>query len=189
MTIKLLLLILSLAVLTATATAQDNYRPKPKDLSWGAEADGLRISVWTAPAADKVFVAVRNFSRKKICYCRSEFNNLTVYARKSAAFEWQPLQFKTPPPVIVVSICIHGILKPNEEMPSYVLQNGARKKKNYSFSMDLREYSFPADWSGTVEAKIVQSNVYCNKSKNKIGEVESPVFEIKLPLTGATVQR
>ena len=70
-----------------------------------------------------------------------------------------------------------------------MLQGSVRKKKNYSFSVDLREYSFPADWSGTVEVKIVQSNVYCNKTGNKIGEIESPAFAIKLPFPEAAAQR
>jgi hypothetical protein len=136
------------------------------------------------PANDKVFLAIRNFSTRKICCCDPEVNNFTVYARKNAASQWQALEFKTrSQEVILTSQSISINLKPNEEMPSYALQNGMRKKKNYYFSLDLREYSFPADWSGTVEAKIVQHNVYCNKPKNNIGEVESQSFEIKLPFT------
>lgn len=185
MTVKLLFLIFCLGFLSAAGAAQDNFRPGKKDLSWGVEADGLRMAVWTNPAADKIFAAVRNFSSKKICYCRVDGNNFTVYARKNAGSPWQKLEFKTlPEESVIVPICNTVTIKPNEEMPSYALKNGARKKKNYSFSVDLREYLFPADWRGTVEVKIIQSNVYCGKAKNKLGEVESPAFEIKLPFSG-----
>lgn len=184
MTVKLLFLIFSLALLSITGAAQNDYRPGKKDLSWGAESDGLRMAVWTNPAANKIFAAVRNSSAKKICYCQVEGNNFTVYARKNAASPWQELKFKTPlQEVVILPICTTGTLTSNEEMPSYVVQNGARKKKNYSFSVDLREYIFPADWSGTVEIKITQSNVYCDKHKNELGDVESPAFKIKLPFS------
>ena len=186
MTVKLSLLILALALPTITITAQDNYRPKKKDLSWGVKANGLRMAVWTTPATGKAFVAVRNFSTRKICYCNPEVNNFTVYARKNAASQWQALKFNTPPQeVIILPICHTISLKPNEEMPSYMLRDGVRKKKNYAFSLDLREYSFPSELSGTVKAKIVQHNVYCNQTGNKVGEVESQTFEIKLPFTEA----
>jgi hypothetical protein len=172
--------------LSLPSTAQDNYRPKKKDLSWGVEAKGLRMSVWTNPATDKVFSAVRNSSTKKICYCQADDNNFTVYTRKNAALEWQQLSLKTQPQeVVMVAICIAGTLAPNEEMPSYMLRNAVRKKNNYSFSLDLHEYSFPADWSGTVEVKIAQSNVFCSGA-HKVGEVESRAFEIKLPFTEGT---
>lgn len=185
MTLKLLFLIFCLAFLSITGAAQEDFRPGKKDLTWGAGADGLRMSVWTNPAADKIFAAVRNFSPEKICYCRVDGNNFTVYARKNAASpEWQKLDFKTPPEEsVIISICNTGIIKPKEEMPSYVLENGARKKKSHSFSINLREYIFPADWSGAVEVKIVQSNVYCGKTQNKVGDVESPALKIKLPFS------
>ena len=190
MTLKLLFSILALVLLTGTVTAQevnDDYRPKGKDLTWGAEAGGLRMAVWTNPATGTIFGAVRNFSSKKICYCLPHENNYTVYrvyARKNAASpeEWQKLQFKTPPPDGVwVADCLVVNLRQGEEMPVYVLQNGKRKKKNYSFFLDLNKYNFPAEMGDTVEIKLVQFNVYCHKTENKMGEVESPVFKIKLP--------
>ncbi len=187
MIVKLHFLILALALLTVTSNGQDNYRPKKKDLSWGVKADGLRMSAWTNPATDKVFFAVRNFSTKKICYCDPEFNNFTVKARKNAASQWQELKFKAPSQeVIFLTICNTKTLRQNEEMTFYALQNEVGSKKNY---LDLREYSFPADWNGAVEAKIIQRNVYCPKTKNINGEVESQTFEIKLPFTGAAAQR
>lgn len=190
MTVKLLLLILALALSAVTSQGQDNYRPRHKDLSWGVRADGLRITAWTNPATDKVFVAVRNFSTRKICYCDPGANNFTVYARRDAASQWQALKFKTPPQeVTLTALCDAITLKPNEELPSYELQNGVRNIKNYSFSLDLREYKFPADLSGTVQVKIVQSNVYCNNPKNTVGEVESQTFKIKLPFTEEAARR
>src|SRR5688500_2600890 len=102
MKLKLFFLIFCLTLLSSTSAAQDDYRPGKKDLSWGVEADGLRISVWTNPAADKIFAAVRNSSSKKICYCQVDGNNFTVYARKNAASPWQELEFKTPPQEVVV---------------------------------------------------------------------------------------
>src|SRR5688500_18702395 len=121
MTLKLLFLIFSLALLSTTGAAQRNFRPGQKALSWGAEADGLRMSVWTNPEAVKVFAAVRNFSPKRICYCRVDGNNFTVYARKNAASPWQKLEFKTlPQESVVVAICNTETIKPSEEMPSYV---------------------------------------------------------------------
>lgn len=185
MTCRLLLLILSLAL---PGTAQDNYRPKKKDAIWGSEARGLRMSVWTNPASYKVFVAVRNSSTKKICYCHADDNNYTAYARKNAASEWQQLNVKAQPhEVVMVAICTAITIKPNEEMPSYFRQNTVRKKNNYSFSLDLRDHIFPPDWNGTVEAKVVQSNVFCSGAE-KLGEVESQPFEVKLPFTEAKPQ-
>lgn len=186
MTVKLSLLLLALALSAVTITAQDNHRPGKKDLSWGVKANGLRMTAWTSPATDKVFIAVRNFSARKFCYCDPMTDNFTVYARRNAASQWQALTFKTPPQeVTILAICQAISLKPDEEIPSYILRDGVREKKNHSFSLDLREYHFPSEWSGTVEAKIVQSNVYCNQTGNKVGEVESQTFKIRLPFTEA----
>jgi hypothetical protein len=181
MTTKLLLLVLNFAFLAVAMTGQENFRPKKKDLSWGREAQGLRMTVWTNPATDKIFAAIRNSSTQRICYCEEDGDNLTVYVRRDAGSAWQPLMLKTQPQEVVkVAICIAGNIKPNQEMPSYILQNNVRKNSNYSFTIDLRRYNFPSDWSGSVEAKIVQSNVYCSGSQ-KVGEVESQPFKVKLP--------
>jgi hypothetical protein len=197
MTIKLLFLILSFALLTFTIAAQDNFRPKQKDLSWGIESKGLRMSAWTNLDATKVFIAVRNFSTKKICYCNPEDFQYTVYARKNAESMWQPLINKTMPDKIIWLPLCHLInLKPAAEKTFYVLKNKVRKKTNYSFSLNLREYNFPADWSGTVEVKIVQPIVLCPKDDFKgepeseyLSEIESPIIKIKLPFTEVIMQR
>lgn len=199
MKVKLLLLISALAFLTATSAAQDNYRPRKKDLTWGAKAGDLRMAVWTNPLTDTMFVAVRNFSSGKICYCARRFDILpAVYARRNAASEWQEITLKVPPqPVIEVSDCRVVRLKPTEEMPSYARQTAARrkvvKKNNYSFSVDLRHYSFPADWSGTAEAKTVLHFDYsqsadCSQSGKKV-IIESPIFAINLPFPEAGMQK
>lgn len=180
MDVRVLLLILSITVLTVTGTAQENFRPKKKDLSWGVESQGLRMAGWTSPATDKVFGAVRNSSSQKICYCEEDGDNLTVYARKNAVSGWQLMLKTQPQEVVKVAICIAGNLKPNQEMPSYILQDNVRKKNNYSFTIDLLRYNFPSNWSGSVEAKIVQFNVYCSGAQ-KVGEVESQPFKVKLP--------
>ena len=52
----------------------------------------------------------------------------------------------------------------------------------------MHEYSFPSDWSGEVEVKIVQSNLYCYKAQNETGEVESPALKIKLPFAEAAAK-
>jgi len=178
MTVKSSLLILALALLTTTSAAQDNYRPKQKDLSWGVKADGLRMAAWTNPATDKVFVAVRNFSTRRICYCDSEdAYPFTVYARKGPTSQWQELKFKEQPQTVtVLPLCRTKTLRQNEEM-----RPDGSPKNDYSFSVDLRVYSFPADLSGAVEVKMVQPNVYCNGAGNTVGEVESRVLMIRLP--------
>lgn len=188
MTVKLLLLILALALLTVTSLAQDDYRPRKKDLSWGVKADGLRMTVWTNPATDKVFGAVRNFSSKKVCYCKPLGNNFTIYARKKSASQWQEIPLRPEEikkgTVVILPICHAITLKPNEEIPP-----PTSPKRNYSFSVDLREYSFPVDWYGIVELKIVQANVYCHNAGNNVGNVESQAIKIKLPFTEAAAQR
>lgn len=190
MAVKLLLLILALAWSDVTTRGQDNYRPRPRDLTWGAEANGLRMAVWTTPATDKLFIAVRNFSRKKICYCGLlHVSELKVYARKDSVSPWLELWLKTAPQGIAVALCYLNTLKPNEETPSYELRNGERKRLNYSLSLNLREYSFPAEWSGTAEVKIVRPTAYCIGDKYKIGQVESPVVKIKLPFAEAGASR
>lgn len=154
------------------------------------------MAAWTNPATDKIFVAVRNFSRKKICYCNPEEIGFSVYARKNDGSAWQILRNKTwADEMIVLPLCGLINLKPTEETPFYVLENNTRKKTNYTHSLDLREYAFPADWSGTVEVKIEQSLVFCvtgNPEKPKkpyVGIVESPAVKIKLPFTETTAQR
>ena len=88
-------------------------------------------------------------------------------------------------------------LKPNEEMPSYARQTAARrkvvKKNNYSFSFDLHKYSFPADWSGTVEVKTVihfdySQSADCFQPGKKV-IIESPIFAINLPFPEAAMQK
>ena len=191
MTVKLLRLLLALAWSTVPSQGQNHYRPKPKDSAWGVRADGLRMTAWTNPATDQVFVAVRNFSNKQICFCDPPgINNFAVYARRNSAAPWQELQFRTPPqPVTLNALCEASTLKPNEEMPFYEWQNGVRQRKNYSYALDLREYSFPAEWSGTVQVKIVQYNIYCTDPINRGGEVESQTFEIRLPFPEEAAQR
>jgi hypothetical protein len=171
MTVKLLILIFALTFLTVAGTAQDNYRPKKKDLSWSIKADGLRMTAWTNPATDKVFVAIRNFSTKKICYCDPQVNNFTVYARKNAASQWQEITLKPPlQEIVVVAICNAINFEPNEEMPSYVLQNGVRKKKNYYFSLDLREYSFPADLRDRLKLRLFNIMFIAINPKTKLAK-------------------
>jgi hypothetical protein len=190
MIVKLLLLILALALLTLTGKAQDDYRPRQKDLSWGAKAGALRAAAWTNPATDTAFVAVRNFSSRMICYCEPPFEVLpALYARRNAVSQWQPIPLKTPPQErTVVAICNTVHVKPNEEMPNYT----RRKKNTYSFSVDLREYSFPADLSGEVEVKFVLHLAYAQKAyctPQKEVRVESKAFVIKLPFPEAAAQR
>jgi hypothetical protein len=200
MTIKLLLLILASAFLTVTDIAQDNYRPRKKDLSWSAQAGVLRMAVWTNPATDTAFVAVRNSSSRKICYCEPPFDIIpAVYARRNAASEWQEIKLKSTPSEerIFLPVCTTINVTPYDEMPSYTWQTSkvknVRNKNNYSFSVDLRQYSFPADWSGAVEVKFVQyfdyfQNANCVKSRKEV-KVKSKAFAIKLPFPEAAVQQ
>jgi hypothetical protein len=226
MTIKLLLLILALALSTVTGIAQDDYRPKQKDLSWGMKAGFFQMAVWTNSATDTAFVAVRNSSPGWIYYCEPPLNFFSpaVYARRNAASEWQTIKLKRTPPQEdrpfapnCISItrwgeenpsrhsCTKVTIKPNEEMPRHTMWNDVQKTENYSFSVDLRQYSFPFDWSGTIEAKFVQNIPiliaytptshtihYCNlisdNPKNEV-KVESPVVKINLPFPEAATQK
>jgi len=170
------LVILALVLSGASTAAQHTYRPK-RDLSWGREAGGLRMAAWTNPAIDTVFVAVRNASGRSICHCEPEHAySFSVYARSNSALPWQELEFKTrPEDVVTLALCHGTTLKPGQEMPS----DGS--PKDHSFSVDLRGYRFPPDWSGAVDVKIVQSLVYCSQTGNKVGELESPTVRIRLP--------
>ena len=126
--------------------------------------------MWTTPA-DKLFMVVRNVSPKEICYCEPHTLNIKVYARQDSVSPWLELGLKTAPQnFVLVAICPGIALKPSEETPSYRL-----------LSLDLREYRFPAEWSGSSEVKIVQPTVYCTQDNYKIGQVESPAVKIKLP--------
>jgi hypothetical protein len=200
MAVKLLFLILASALLTINGTAQDNHRPRQKDLSWGAQTGALRMAVWTNPATDTAFVAVRNFSSRVICYCEPPFDIIpAVYARRNAASEWQEIKLKpTPGERTFLPICETIIVTPDDEMPSYTWQTrkekNVRNKNNYSFSVDLRQYSFPADWSGTAEVKFVQyfhysHNANCDKPTSNKAKVKSKAFVIKLPFPEAVTQR
>ena len=195
MVVKLLLLILASAFLTVICTAQDNHRPKQKDLSWGVKAGVFQMAGWTNPAADTVFVAVRNASRKKVCYCKSDCGGYLskIYARKTAASDWQEIRFKPLSPeeiekyrCVEVSMCFNTTLKPNEEIPFPSRLQNTSPNKNYLLSIDLRRLIFPSDWSGALEVKIAATFVNCRKEKGGVVKVESPVVKINLPFAEAT---
>ncbi len=180
----LLLTFLGLAFLTAISGQQSN-RPSNKDLRWGVEANGFRMAVWTNPANDKVYGAVRNPTSRKLCYCREDDDNLGIYARKNAAGEWQAVPFKVAPgEVVKVAICNAERVNPRQEMPAYVLKGSVREKTDYSFVIDLNKYRFPAELGGTAQIKVVQHDVYCGGTKNTTGQIESPPITIKVPAVG-----
>ena len=196
MLIRSLLLTLTLVSVTGMNQAQDYRRPR-KDLLWGADAKGLRISAWINLETSQVFAVIRNFSAKKICYCDYVLGNFVkVYARRDAVSDWQEIKPKPPTPEELKNMTYIGglpcsenkILKPGKEMPPYAgwprgkFKPPKREKKNYSFSLDLSVYAFPPDFNGAAQIKIVQNVFHGHCPDAYEGEVESPAFEIKLPL-------
>ncbi len=135
------------------------------------------MAAGTDPATSLILVAVRNASSREVCYCQAPHDYThTVYARKDSGSPWQALPLKTDPGEITfVAICNTQTLKPNDEMPP-----GRLPAKDHSYSVDLRAYQFPDDWSGAVDIKIVQSFVYCNRTGSKVGELESRPLRISV---------
>jgi hypothetical protein len=139
------------------------------------------MAAWTDPATSLIRVAVRNASAREVCYCQAPHDYThTVYARKDSASPWQVLRLKTDPgEITVVAICNTQTLKPNDEMSP-----GRSPAKDHSYSVELRAYEFPDGWNGAVEIKIVQSFVFCNRTGNKLGDLESRPLRISVPVGG-----
>lgn len=176
-------------------TAQD-FRPKKSDLKWGKDDQGLRMAVWTNFEAMKVFGVVRNFSKKKICYCDYVLGkSVKIYARKHFNHQWQEVNFRPPTPEEKANMSYIGslpcsdnkILQPGKEMPPFkeqFLGNTQNLKndeiQNYSFAIDLSEYVFPENLSGIVDVKIVQTifNGHCDDAFE--GDLESEPFRTEI---------
>ncbi len=173
--------------------AQD-FRPNKSDLVWGKDEQGLRMAVWTNPEATKVFAVVRNFSKKKICYCDYVLGNFgKIYARKNSNYEWQEMNFRPATKEEIENQTYIGflpcsdnsILKPNKEMPPFKSQYKGDTEvanQNYSFAIDLSDYVFPSNLSGIVQVKIVQ-HIFHGRCDNAFeGDLESEYFNTQVPL-------
>ena len=141
---------------------------RPSDLNWKATTNGLELAAWSMDDWPLVFCAVYNPTKSPIQYPGGcglgwwEFT--TVFARENGTAKWTEIKIRPDSPfgkrVVTGAGPIPMVLPPGQEfrmsMPSrmggpLVLPLSDR---NFSFCVDLREYSFPEDLSGLIEIRI-----------------------------------
>ena len=167
--------------------------PRPKNLRWGPQHKGLQMAAWPSPVRPVVFLAIRNASWRTIHYCDyllGYHEVVRLYARRKGEAEWVRVPLKPDSYRAYVGVLLcgpHDSLGPGREMPpgaSSITAGAPEVKRKYTFTEHLTAYDFPEHWAGKVECKITQS-LFGGRHKDAWqGEVESPAFEISLPLSG-----
>jgi len=164
---------------------------RPKNLRWGAEQNGLQMAAWPSPVRPVVFCAIRNASERTIHYCDyllGYHETVNLYARQKGESEWRAISLRPNPyrAYIGVLLCSgNDSLAPGREMaPNWMGDPGLAPKvtRQYTFTESLTAYEFPAHWEGKVECKITQQLFGGRHKDSWNGQVESPIFEINLPL-------
>jgi hypothetical protein len=159
-------------------------------MSWGPTVNGLQMAVWPSPVRSVVFAAIRNASGRTIHYCDyllGYFENVRLFARPVGETEWKPIPFRSTEgmPSIGVLLCgPNDSLRSGLEMPPNWsrLTEGTKISRNYAFTEDIADYTFPAEWKGKVECKLTQT-IFGGRYKDSWeGKVESGVFQVTLPL-------
>jgi len=140
---------------------------RPTKLNWKTATNGLVMATWSMPEWPFVFCAVRNPTEKSIKYPGGcglgwwEFTSLLGRNKHSA--EWIEIPIRPISPLgtrVVTGVGpIPTDLAPGQEfrasMPSRL--GGPRVsliERNFSFYIDLREYSFPESLSDTIDIKL-----------------------------------
>ena len=140
---------------------------RPAKLNWRSTTNSLELAAWAMPDWPFVFCAVRNPTENPIKYpggCGLGWWEFTsVLVRKQGSFEWTLVPIRTESPygtrVVTGAGPIPMDLAPGQEyrvgMPSRL--GGPRVslvERNFSFYVDLHEYSVPETITGAIQVKI-----------------------------------
>jgi|GEM_PF-3559580 len=154
----------------------------------------LRITATTWLASDVrpiVFCAIRNASQRTIHYCDyllGYVETVRLYARQEGDSEWRPISLRPNPQGAYIGVLLcsqNDSLGVGKEIPpnwSHIPYGAPKVKRKYTFTEDLTHYDFPTHWKGKVECKITQTLFGGRHKDSWEGEVESPMFEIYLPV-------
>jgi hypothetical protein len=164
---------------------------RPKNLKWSPQHNGLQMAAWPSPLRPIVFCAIRNASQRTIHYCDyllGYVETVRLYARQEGDSEWRPISLRPNPHRAYIGVLLcsqNDSLGVGKEMPpnwSHIPYGAPKVKRKYTFTEDLTHYDFPTHWKGKVECKITQTLFGGRHKDSWEGEVESPIFEIYLPL-------
>lgn len=141
---------------------------RPTKLNWKATTNGLELATWSMPDWPFVFCAVRNPTEKPIKYpggCGLGWWEFTsILGRKQGSAEWTHIPIRPASPYGTRVITGIGPI-PMDLAPGQEYHMGIRSglggapvslvERNYSFYVDLNEYSIPETLSGPIEIKIL----------------------------------
>ena len=174
--------------------------PKPPvDLSYGPINYGLQMAAWFDPERVTAYCAIRTGSKLSVRYCDylvGNFEFVSVYARRSSTDAWRRIPRRRFPFEAYLSAgpTWGNIrwLRSGKVMPpgpyGDVSRYASRSALRHTFEVDLRGYTFPEDWTGDVECKVVQHmlNDTVNGESTVDRKLESSAFAVRLPIRVAT---
>lgn len=144
---------------------------RPKDMPWGGLTNGLQMATWTVPDQPFVFCLIRNGAKEPISVDSGPgglgwWEWTRILSRPARAVDW------------AAAPCnrnwVHlGAYQPNPKTlePGLEITGGDR---NYTFAVDLRDYTFPSQVEGILELRIEHHGI-----SGSIMKVDTKAFREK----------